>query len=136
MGEAQLLVVGRTELANLIVERLQAEAPRMSAEFHQSGRIPTTYIDDLLPPDLAREIFNRFPETDRMMLRHSIKERKLTSAQMDRHHPQLEEAVFAFQDARVVDLIAQITGLGGIVPDEDLYAGGISVMAKGGYLRP
>ena len=48
----------------------------------------------------------------------------------------LEEAVYAFQDARVVSLVEGITGLSALEADADLYAGGISLMTRGGYLRP
>lgn len=48
----------------------------------------------------------------------------------------MEEAVFAFQDERIVSLIGEITGLKGLVPDKNLYAGGISLMAKGNFLNP
>jgi Rps23 Pro-64 3,4-dihydroxylase Tpa1-like proline 4-hydroxylase len=126
----------RDTIARLIVERLNSESARMALEFAVPGQVSSAHIDNLLPEDLAREIFAAYPATDRMMVRRSIKENKFATAQMDAHHPLLEEAVYAFQDQRVVKAISQITGLLGIEPDENLYAGGISVMAKGGYLRP
>ncbi len=55
---------------------------------------------------------------------------------MDNYDALLEEAIYAFQDPRVVGLVQQITGLQALEPDADLYAGGISTMTKGGYLRP
>lgn len=108
----------------------------MREEFAVEGRVPTAVIDDLLPADIARELFERFPTTDKMVLKRSIKESKFVAAQMNEHHPFLEEAVYAFQDTRVVRRIAGITGLQSLEPDSNLYAGGISVMTKGGYLRP
>lgn len=71
-----------------------------------------------------------------MTFKNSIKERKYVTAQMDEHPPILEDAVFAFQDPRVVGLISAITGLRQLEPDSDLYAGGISAMPKGSYLKP
>ena len=50
---------------------------------------------------------------------------------MDQYDPILEEAIFAFQDPRVVSLIQEICGLETLFPDENLYAGGISLMGKG-----
>jgi Rps23 Pro-64 3,4-dihydroxylase Tpa1-like proline 4-hydroxylase len=70
------------------------------------------------------------------MLKRSIKEHKLVAAQMDAYDPLLEEAVYAFQDPRVVALVGEITGLQALEPDTELYAGGISLMTRGGYLRP
>jgi len=71
-----------------------------------------------------------------MQFKNSIKERKLVSAQMDVHPAILEEAVYAFQEPEVVAVIAEITGMKAIEPDVDLYAGGISTMLRGGYLKP
>jgi len=120
----------------LIAERLRAEADRLTAAFHAPGRIGSAMIDDLLPAELVRDIYARFPATDRLTLRRSIKENKLVGAQMDQFDPLLEEAVFAFQQPEVVELVAAITGLEAMEADPQLYAGGVSVMTKGGYLRP
>ncbi len=70
------------------------------------------------------------------MFKNSIKERKYVSAQMNQHPPLLEEIVFAFQDPRVLRIVGDITGLRGVEPDSNLYAGGISAMPQGNYLKP
>ena len=129
-------MVDRAQLADKIVARLEPEVDKLSAEFRAPGRIPSCRITDLLPTEYANEIFERFPASDAMMLKRSLKENKHVAAQMDAFDPILEEAVYAFQDPRVVDLIARITGLRSLEPDVDLYAGGISTMSKGAYLRP
>jgi Rps23 Pro-64 3,4-dihydroxylase Tpa1-like proline 4-hydroxylase len=126
----------RKEIADRIVARLEPAIDEAAAEFRQPGRIRACQIHDLLPEALAREIHARFPASDRMMLKRSIKENKHVAAQMDAYDPLLEEAVYAFQDPRVVELIADITGLSTLEPDVELYAGGISAMSKGAYLRP
>jgi Rps23 Pro-64 3,4-dihydroxylase Tpa1-like proline 4-hydroxylase len=128
--------IAREAIAKLIVERLAPEVDRMRAEFSTPGRIGSAWIDNLLPVALAEEIYSKFPSTDRMMLKRSIKEHKHVAAQMNNYDLLLEESVYAFQDPRVVELIAKITGLRELEPDAELYAGGISLMAKGGYLRP
>ena len=126
----------RREIGALIAERLRQESERMVAEFAAPGRIGSTQIDDLLPEALAREIYDRFPETERMTLKRSIREHKLIAAQMDQYDPLLEEAVYAFQEPDVVAQVGKITRLEALEPDAKLYAGGISLMGKGGYLRP
>lgn len=126
----------RRQIADIILARLADEAERLAAEFATPGRVESAQIDDLLPPALAQEIYSRFPATERMMLKRSIKEHKLVAAQMDRYDPLLEEAVYAFQDPRIVAVVGRLTGLAALEPDADLYAGGISLMTRGGYLRP
>jgi hypothetical protein len=48
-----------------------------------------------------------------MMLKRSIKEHKHVAAQMEPYDPLLEEAVYKFQDPRIVAMISKITGLCG-----------------------
>lgn len=126
----------RRSIADQIVSRLETCLPDITAAYRNERDIPSCQIFDLLDPDLARRIHDRFPPSDRMVLKRSIKENKHVAAQMDAYDPILEEAVYAFQDPRVVALVAAITGLSGLEPDVDLYAGGISAMSKGAYLRP
>ncbi len=128
--------MNRAELADLIVARLSEAAETARDAFQTPGRIASAWIDDLLPPDIAAEIHARFPDPETMALKRSIKERKRVAAQMDQYDPLLEEVVYAFQDPRVVELIGEITGLRALEPDFDLYAGGISLMGQGDYLRP
>jgi Rps23 Pro-64 3,4-dihydroxylase Tpa1-like proline 4-hydroxylase len=128
--------VNRQEIATLICTRLSEAVSAASEDFNAVGRVSSCHIDDLLPEPLARAIHDRFPKTDRMVLKRSIKENKYIAAQMNDHDPLLEEIVFAFQDPRVVELVGRITHLEQLEPDAQLYAGGISVMTRGGYLRP
>ncbi|MEO1729840.1 MAG: 2OG-Fe(II) oxygenase [Pseudomonadota bacterium] len=126
----------RQQIADLIVARIAPEVDRLAETFHQPGKVSSCVIDNLLPAELTEKISGKFPESDRMILKRSIKENKHIAAQMDEYDPLLEEVVYAFQDSRVVDLIGIITGIDTLEPDVDLYAGGISSMQKGAYLRP
>ena len=130
------LAIGRTAIADQIVQRFEQIATKAQSEFATPGLISSFQVKDLLSAELAREIFVRFPAPDRMMLKRSIKENKRVAAQMDAFDPLIEEAVYAFQDPRVLALISRITGFRDLEPDVDLYAGGISTMSKGAYLRP
>ncbi|HEV7340609.1 MAG TPA: 2OG-Fe(II) oxygenase [Sphingopyxis sp.] len=129
-------MMNRTEIADLIVARLNPEVERLGREFGTAGRIAACQAKNILPTDLVEQVYRAFPASERMILKRSIKENKHVVAQMDEHDPLLEEIVYAFQDPRVVDLVGHITGLATLEPDADLYAGGISAMSKGAYLRP
>lgn len=126
----------RTNLADLIFEKLTASKEQLKKEFNQKGRINSCFIDDLLPSDIATEIYEAYPSPEEMALHKSIRENKRIAAQMNLYNPILEEAVFAFQDARIVRIVEEITGLKEMIPDEHLYAGGISLMATGNFLNP
>jgi Rps23 Pro-64 3,4-dihydroxylase Tpa1-like proline 4-hydroxylase len=128
--------MNRTAIADLIIARMQADASQLADAFGTPGQIPSCVLRDVLPPDVTARICAAFPDSDRMILKRSLKENKHIAAQMDQFDPLLEEVVFAFQDPRVLALVAEITGLAGLEPDSNLYAGGISAMQQGAYLRP
>lgn len=124
----------RASIADHIHARLYEEKSRISLEYRQDPK--HFVIDRLLPEELARAIYGAFPAPDALMLRKSIREVKYVTSQMNRCPPLLEECVFAFQDPRVLSLIAEVTGVREIEPDAQLYAGGISLMNRGHFLNP
>ncbi|MEJ2682023.1 MAG: 2OG-Fe(II) oxygenase [Gammaproteobacteria bacterium] len=127
----------RTDIADLIVQKLEAMSDCLMQSYKGSeSKIGYFVVDDLLPQDLALEIFSCFPETKEMRLKRSIREYKYIAAQMNKYNPILEESVYAFQDSRVVSLIARICNITSLYPDEYLYAGGISYMGDKQFLNP
>ncbi len=129
--------LSRDEIANLIYKKLKDNKDVLKKHFNEtSHKIGYFFIDDLLPEDLAKSIFESFPNTSDVQIKRSIREYKYVAAQMDKYHPLLEEIIYAFQDSRIVDLISKICNYNQIEPDEHLYAGGISMMGKDNYLNP
>lgn len=128
--------LNRGYLSNLILSRLESMSDQLKNDFAQTGRINSCIIDDLLPEEIAQQIYDAFPSPEEMAIHKSLRENKRIAAQMDLYNPLLEEIVFAFQDERVVKIVEQITGIKEMVPDENLYAGGISLMAHGNFLNP
>lgn len=126
----------RKTLAELIVRRIGASEETYRREFAIPGRVPSFIVDGLLPEDTARAIFQAFPPKEKMVPKKSLREYKYIAAQMDRYAPILEEIIYAFQEPPVVSLISELTGMKRLLPDEKLYAGGISLMAKENYLNP
>jgi len=126
----------RQQLADLILQRLVPEQKKLQKEFALPGRINSCTIDNLLPESIAKEIYEAFPSPEEMAIHKSIRENKRVAAQMNLYHPLLEEIVFAFQDPRIVQCCETITGISGMMPDEHLYAGGISLMSQGNFLNP
>lgn len=130
--------MGGGEIAELIAQRLRADADRMRAEFERPriGGTRVTQIDDLLPAGLARRIHDAFPPTGEMRLLSSFREQKYTSKALERMDPLMHEALFAFQAPSVIAAVTAITGLRDMVGDPKLYAGGISAMTRGQFLDP
>lgn len=127
--------MNRKEYGAIIEKRLREELPRMREEFG-SYVVQSTYIDNLLPEDEVRKINAAFPDKSTMMLKKSLREHKYVAAQMDRYNPVLEEIIYSFQEPGVVKVVEEITGIRNMLPDTNLYAGGISLMAKDNFLNP
>ncbi len=122
-------------MAALIARRL-ADAETDARAAYSQGAIGHFVIDDLLPPELAAEIASRFPAKSSMIAKHSLRERKAIMARMAECDRLVSEAIYAFHEPEVVELIGRITGNATVEPDALLYAGGISAMGRGDFLNP
>ena len=127
----------RIEIAKLIVEKLLIEKEQLRTQYFETKKqIGFFYLDNLLPDELAREIYKSFPTDDEAILKKNLREYKYVAYQMDAYHPILKEVIYAFQEERVVKLIEEICDLKSVFPDENLYAGGLSIMKKDHFLNP
>lgn len=124
------------ELSDLIAARLRDSCEDAGRQWSQTAPIRHFVVDDLLPEALATSLAACFPAAAQMRLRDSFRERKYVSAQMDRHDPRLEAALFAFHADAVVEAVRGITGKPDLQPDPQLYAGGLSMMGRGHFLNP
>ncbi|MEP6903373.1 MAG: hypothetical protein ABJA66_16720, partial [Actinomycetota bacterium] len=115
----------REELIKLILERLEKDADEIKADFHAEKGIKTHYaaIDNLFPEDIARKIYGSFPPPEEMRLLDSFREKKYTSKSFEKFNPLIEDATFAFQDERVIEKVAELTGIKDPKGDPHLYAG-------------
>lgn len=127
----------RKELSELILQKLKDNEVELKENFDQTkDTIGYFFLDDLLPIEIANHLYDSFPATDQVTLKKSLKEYKYVAAQMNQYHPVLEEIIYAFQDVRVVEKIASICKMEHVLPDENLYAGGISMMGQDNFLHP
>lgn len=129
--------MNRIELATLIFNRLVSEKERLQTVFQNTNSgIGYFFLDDLLPKEIALQINEVFPKSEQMILKKSLREDKYIAAQMNLYHSLLEEVIYAFQDKRIVKIVGEICNINDPIPDENLYAGGISMMGKKQFLNP
>ncbi len=126
----------RHEYADEILTRLETCQILLQKEFSTTDRIQSCWVDNLLSESDAREIYAAFPKKEEMLLLKDLREYKYVGMQMNRYNPILEEIIYAFQDPRIVAIVSKITGIENLLPDEYLYAGGISLMHNDCYLNP
>ncbi len=135
-SKIKIMELNRKNISSLILDKLKENKDYLKEEFNKTDKINSCYLDDLLPKNIVTEVYDSFPSPDEMYNHKSLRENKKIAAQMDLYNPILEEIVFAFQDVRIIEIVEEITGLKEMVPDDKLYAGGISLMAKGNFLNP
>lgn len=128
----------KEELIQIILKRLEQDKENIRKDFNTNKEIQTkfTAIDNLFPEEIARKISEAFPPLEEMRLLDSFREKKYTSKALDKFNPLLTDATFAFQDDRIVQAFAEITGIKDAIGDPHLYAGGLSAMAHGHFLNP
>lgn len=126
----------RGQIVDMVLARLADAGKQASDEFHLPRTVKSFTVDDLLPAELAEAIAGSFPPVEKMVLKHHLGELKYVGVQMNEYAGLLEETIYAFQDPRVVAAVGEICGLEELIPDEHLYAGGISAMVKGNFLNP
>jgi Rps23 Pro-64 3,4-dihydroxylase Tpa1-like proline 4-hydroxylase len=127
----------RDEFSDLIFLKIKKNQDVLSKQFEASrDKTGFFYLDDLLPHEIAIKISEVFPKPSEMVLKKSIRENKYIAAQMNLYHPILEDIIYAFQEERIVKLVAKICNIKEAFPDDKLYAGGISLMGKNQFLNP
>ena len=83
-----------------------------------------------------RDLTSQFPQSDKLLQRSSIRERKRVGIDVAKYDAKVGDALMAFQDPQVVEVVTRITGHRELEADPTLYASGVSVMAKGDFLNP
>lgn len=130
-------IITRNTIAELIYNNLKSQEQLLKKQFSDSQNgIGYFFLDDVLPVEIALKIHEAFPNSTEMVLKKSFGENKFIAAQMDKYNPILEEIIYAFQEPKIVNLIAEICNAKNIFPDSSLYAGGISMMGHKQFLNP
>lgn len=126
-------------LARCITRRLGEEEAALRSQWNRTDRSTTRYfyLDNLLDPSTALAVYNAFPKEDGLWFqRDSFRERKKTFAKLDAVEPIVAHVTDSFHLEEVVEAVSKITGMEGLEPDPELYAGGISMMGKNDFLNP
>lgn len=129
----------KATLSKIITDRIVADATTLNHEWSNPKGTKTKHfiIDDLLPPDIANNIFQAFPKRDaKWSQRNSFRERKKTFAKLESVDSLIGSITDAFHANDVLHAIKNVVSIDGLEADPSLYAGGISMMSKGDFLNP
>lgn len=125
------------EISKFIVLKLIENEAALKMQYENSvNQIGYFYIDNLLPKDLVLALHACFPDSKSMILKQSLREDKYIAVQMNQYDLLLEKVIYAFQDEKVVAKIGEICHIQDLHPDENLYAGGLSLMEHKQFLNP
>ncbi len=126
-------------LTDLIVQKLNENKDRLKNEFSLKHPIKVARhfaLDNLLPTEIAEQIYASFPKTKKMRLLNSYGELKLKYSHIKNTASLLQDVHAAIQNPRVVSLIEEITTIKNQVPDMSPLSGGVSTLLKGHYINP
>lgn len=130
-------MIHRKDIAKQIADKIASNESILKKQYAESkNEIGYFFIDDLLPIDLAHQIFENFPKLSETKKKNDFREQKYVAYQMNQYHSLLEEVIYAFQEQEVVKSISKIVANDAILPDSNLYAGGLSLMEKNNFLSP
>lgn len=127
------------ELTTLIVTKLNQNKETLKQQFNTKHPIQVARyftLDNLLPTEIAENIFANFPKPNQMHLISMHGKLKLKYSHLKEVSTILQNINAAIQDPRVVAVIEEITAIKNQIPDPSRFAGGISTLMKGYFLNP
>lgn len=132
-------MLDQASLTDMLLQKLTDSVSSIKAQWANPVGTKTRHfvVDGLLPTEVCEKIYDAFPKDGNgFFSRESFREKKRTSADLSAYDKILSDITYAFQDPRVVNLVAQVLDLTQIEPDPKLYAGGLSMMFPGDFLNP
>ena len=129
----------RKELTDLIVQRLNEAKEQLKKEFFFKHPIKVARhfaLDNLLPNEIAEEVYANFPKPKKMPLLNNYGEIKLKYSHIKKTSNLLQDLHYAIQDPSVVAAVEDITEIKNQIPDRSRYAGGVSTLLKGYFINP
>ena len=124
-------------------EKRKGGRPKLAGDpaYRRAKPFPHAVIDDFLPDDMAEEAFLAFPNADDPIWREHGKDfsgdghaRKMHMGKRDAMPEALQRVVDLVNSPAAIDKLKALTGFDDLMPDPDLYGGGITLMPAGGYL--
>ena len=99
--------MNRKEIRDLLYKRIIDNRKNIQNQYNLSkDKIGYFYIDEVFPLELANRIFEKFPKITETVKKKNLREFKYTAYQMNKYDNLLEEVIYAFQDEKIIELIA------------------------------
>lgn len=135
----RVAIVSSETLKAIIIDRLKSEADNIKQQWSTAEGSSTHYfyIDNLLPDDIANDIYQAFPKNaEGFYQRKSFREKKSTLTNLVDVSTVLSDISNAFHFPELIEVIGNSIDMGALEADRSLYASGLSMMFKGDFLNP
>lgn len=121
----------------LDLERLEAALPDLRARYAAAEPFPHIMLEDFLDPAVAQRAADEFPPVDpeRWINYTHVNERKYGNTEPDTWGPTLQALAAELTSPGFVAFLEQLTGIEGLLVDEDFEGGGLHQSLAGGFLN-
>jgi Rps23 Pro-64 3,4-dihydroxylase Tpa1-like proline 4-hydroxylase len=125
-------------MKSINVEKLLANKQQLIDQWNDPKK-PFKYFvyDGLLNEDFANKVVEEFPSVNNSKWENTTfinQKNKYTKTVFDESEPHLIEAFKDFNCQEFIDIISEITGIDQLLPDNDLFGGGLHQSIKGAFL--
>ena len=116
-------------------ETLAVTSPELTQSYANAAPFPHIVIDDFMPIDILREVAATFPEKNIEVNFSRSVERGKVSFNPDKLQSSLHRSLFySFNSRPFIELIEQLTGIDGLLPDPYFLGGGYHQTSNRGHL--
>jgi Rps23 Pro-64 3,4-dihydroxylase Tpa1-like proline 4-hydroxylase len=119
-------------------ETARDKGKELQAAYVGASPFPHIVIDNFLPEELANRILDSFASSaggnDLNMSYDRAQERYKTSYHPDTLNPDLRAIFYAFNSRPFVQVVENMTGIKGLIPDPYFLGGGLHEISEGGHL--
>lgn len=129
----------KTQLTELIAQRIAEEKDQAKISFLQEHPIQVArhfVVDNLLPTEIAEQVYACFPNPKKMRLLSQYGQIKLRYGYIKKAAKLLQDVNSAIQSPQVIEQIEAITGLQQQIADPTRFGGGITTLQKGHFIHP
>jgi hypothetical protein len=117
--------------------RLQAALAGAPEVFRSADPFPHMVIDGFLKPEVAERLEAEFPPVEHRIWKHHLHRHshKFACNRIEALPPSFQ-AIFEELNAKpLLSWLEQLTGIAGLLPDDELEGGGLHQIIPGGFLR-
>lgn len=128
------------KLSYLISKKLDDNSKYLQKNFSSSNNLTQTkffVLDDLLPSDIASEIFKNFPSKNEWVFKNTFREKKYTFIKLNNiANPIVKNFTNALSSKEVVSQVSKITKMKSLESEPSFNMQGLSRLDRFNYLDP